>query len=99
MGWLNADMEKVAVEQLNLTGTEKVLELGFGSGIGLKYLASKIPSENVAGVEPSSAMRTQAAARLSSIGRSAVQIREGSSANIPWPPESFDAVVSVNNVQ
>jgi ubiquinone/menaquinone biosynthesis C-methylase UbiE len=99
MGWLNADKERLAVQQLGLKGAEAELELGFGSGVGLRELVRQLPQGSVAGAEPSSAMRAQALARFARTDRASVQIRNGSSSRIPWPDNSFDAVVSVNNLQ
>lgn len=75
MGWLNADMEKVAIDQLDLRGTEKVLEVGFGSGVGIKYLAQKLRAENVVGIDPSDAMLSQAVGRLSTKEQKSVCLR------------------------
>lgn len=99
MGWLNADMQRTAIDQLDLSGSEKVLEVGFGSGIGIQYLVHKLPAKNVAGVEPSNAILSQAVGRLSKMEQRSVCLRTGTPAQIPWPDQTFDAIVSVNNIQ
>ena len=98
MGWLNADMEKAAIDQLDLRGTEKVLEVGFGSGVGIQYFVQKSPAENVASIEPSDAMLSQAVGRLSATKQRSVCLRTGTASQIPFPDQTFDAIVSVNNV-
>lgn len=98
MGWLNTDMERMAVDQLLLKGTEKVLELGFGSGEGLLHLMAKVPPANIAGVDPSSVMLDLAKRRLTA-SQGAIHLKHGSSADIPWADETFDAIVTVNNIQ
>jgi SAM-dependent methyltransferase len=99
MGWLNADMEHRAVEQLRLAGDQQVLEVGFGSGVGIALLVERLGAANVAGVEPSAAMIEQARGRLPPDARDVVTLVEGTAGHIPFLDDSFDAVVSVNNVQ
>jgi ubiquinone/menaquinone biosynthesis C-methylase UbiE len=99
MGWLNADMEHRAVEQLRLAGDQQVLEVGFGSGVGIALLVKRVGAANVAGVEPSAVMIEQARARLPPEARDVVTLVEGTAGRIPFLDDSFDAVVSVNNVQ
>jgi SAM-dependent methyltransferase len=99
MGWLNADMERRAIEHLALLGHEHVLEIGFGSGVGIALLVARLGAPRVAGVEPSRVMLHQARARLPRPARAQVRLVHGTAAAMPLPDASFDAAVSVNNIQ
>lgn len=71
MAFVNADMERQAVDQLELDGTERVLAVGFGAGVGLVHVARRIGGERAAGIEPSALMLDRARRRLSQNGVSA----------------------------
>ena len=96
----NADMNRVVVDLLQLTGREHVLEIGFGPGVGLKLLLGQLPSGTVAGIDPSTVMLQQATARnREAAERGRLALRLGMAATLPWSDGEFDAVMSVNNVQ
>jgi len=63
MAVLNANMETRVVDLLELTGTESVLEIGFGPGVGSRQLVRRPPHGTVAGGELSQEMVTVAAKR------------------------------------
>lgn len=102
-GWLmafgNADMERAAIKALRLEGDERVLEIGYGPGVGVRYLMRKLRWGYAAGVDPSEVMRRQALRRNRRTVRSGlVDLRIGDASHLPWPDGRFDAAVSVNNV-
>jgi len=92
----NTDMEQAAVEALKLHGAERVLEIGPGPGVGLRLLAERLPGGHVSGLDPSPVMVAQARGLLA--GRPNVEIHRGEVPGLPWSKETFDAVISVNNL-
>src|SRR5207244_1913147 len=104
VGWLmavlNADMEKRAIQGLALRDTDRVLEIGFGPGVGIGRLLRRLTNGSVAGVDPSAVMVAQARRRNRRASRDGrVELREGIASSLPWPDQRFDGVLSVNNVQ
>jgi ubiquinone/menaquinone biosynthesis C-methylase UbiE len=97
---LNADMERTVIDQLPLSGRERVLEVGFGPGVGLRLLARRLPEGLVAGIDPSPVMIAQATRRVRRTSAAArLDLREGTVSSLPWDDGCFDAVCSVNNIQ
>jgi SAM-dependent methyltransferase len=97
MARLNADMEYRSVAMLEARGEERVLEIGYGPGIGVRALVTALPRGTVAGIDPSTVMRAQAQRRVARAG--AVELRVGEVSSLPWPDASFDGVIAVNNAQ
>jgi len=99
MAIFNADMERAAIEQLQLCGQEHVLEIGFGPGVGVRLLTQRLPAGFVAGVDPSEVMVDQAKRRCADARMLArVDLRVGTASALPWDDGRFDAVCSVNNI-
>jgi len=92
----NTDMEQAAVDALTLHGSERVLEIGPGPGVGLRLLADRLPGGHATGLDPSPVMVTQGRRLLAT--RSNVEIHQGAMPELPWSKETFDAVISVNNL-
>src|SRR5690349_1097830 len=97
MAWLNADMEYAAVKLLGLLGDERVLEIGYGPGVGTGALLAAVPDGHVSGIDPSPAMYRQARRRVGAVKR--VDLRIGEVSSLPWPDAAFDAIVAVNTAQ
>jgi ubiquinone/menaquinone biosynthesis C-methylase UbiE len=72
----------------------RILEVGFGPGGLIRLLRRRIPDGTVRGVDPSADM--VAVARR--VNRGGVELRVGTAERTGYPDESFDVVVSVNNV-
>jgi ubiquinone/menaquinone biosynthesis C-methylase UbiE len=98
MAVMNAAQVKAVITELVPAAGERVLEIGFGPGIGLVELARAAPDVQVAGIDPSAAMVASAGRRVRRFG-SRVQVREGSAAALPWDEATFDAVCATNSVQ
>jgi protein-L-isoaspartate(D-aspartate) O-methyltransferase len=78
-------------EQLRLSPTSRVLEIGTGSGYQAAVLAEI--TRNVYSVERIAGLARTAAARLARLGYDSVQVREGDGA-LGWPEEApFDAII------
>jgi ubiquinone/menaquinone biosynthesis C-methylase UbiE len=96
----NADMERAAIDAVTVSGTERILELGFGPGVGIARLARALPRGHVIGVDPSNLMLAQAGRRnRRAIKAGRVELYLGTASQLPWGDEHFDVVVSVNNIQ
>jgi len=74
------------------------LEIGPGPGVGLRLIAKALPAGRVYAAEPSSVMRSQAAARIRRFADRA-ELIDATAATVIAPPGTFDAVCAVNNVQ
>ncbi len=68
----------------------RVLEIGVGTGANLPYYSSEI--ESLTGMEPDAAMLRRARTRAEEVGRQ-VEWVQGRAEALPFPDESFDAVV------
>jgi arsenite methyltransferase len=98
MAVLNADMERSTVDRLTLGSGARLLAVGFGPGVGVVHALGRITDLVAAGVDPSAAMMAQAQRRCARAGRTA-DLRLGTAAHLPWSENSFDAAISVNNIQ
>lgn len=57
MARMNRDTVRAMTAQLELHADERILEVGFGPGVGTVLLASSMPDGCVAGVDPLPALR------------------------------------------
>lgn len=93
----NAKLNAYALRQLDLTSSDRVLEIGFGGGVTLPSLIAG--AALVGGVDRSTEMVRRAAARFSkavSTGRAI--FREGNVEELPFGASSFEKVCTVNTV-
>jgi SAM-dependent methyltransferase len=96
----NRKRSRWVLSLLALRETDRVLEVGFGSGADIHRVAQVAVKGLVAGVEHSRTMLGQASSRnRQSIGEGQVQLREGSAEHLPFADNSFDKVFSINSVQ
>lgn len=88
---------------INLLGIkpgDRVLEIGFGPGVGLELLARQAPKAKLLGVDVSEEMFRQAAARnRAAIDDGQVELRLGSAEHLPFLDDAFDKAFSVNSLQ
>ena len=100
MSLFNASIEARAIGLLDLTGDERVLEIGFGPGVGIRMLSERLPRGRIAGIDPSQTMIGMASSRnRRAIADGTVDLRKGLVSHLPWPDASFDGILSTNNVQ
>jgi arsenite methyltransferase len=93
----NAKLNAFAVQQLELTPTDRVLEIGFGGGVTLPSLIAA--AAFVGGVDRSHSMVRRAKARFSdAVSAGRADFREGSVEKIPFGASSFGKVCTVNTV-
>jgi len=103
VGWIlarfNSRLNREAVDRLSPRPTDRVLEIGFGPGVALRRLSERVHSGLVAGIDPSEVMNEQAEHRNRAAIRSGrMMLRVGTASRLPWPDDSFDSVLSLNNV-
>lgn len=93
-------LQETAVRVLDLATPDlRVLEIGFGPGVGLALLAETVPQGHVTGVDPSEVMHRHAAQRNRdpmAAGRMTL-IRSTADA-LPVPDESQDAAMMIDNL-
>jgi SAM-dependent methyltransferase len=97
MNYHNAKLNAFAVYQLQVTPSDRILEIGFGGGVNLPALLAR--AAFVAGVDRSEDMVTRAAAMYSGpmkAGRAAFRV--GSVEALPFESGIFKKVCTVNTV-
>jgi len=79
---------------------DRVLEVGFGPGVGIQLLARSASAGYVAGVDVSAAMVAQATTRNAhAIARGRVDVRHGAVERLPFADETFDKALAINSMQ
>ena len=88
------------VELLDLQPGGRVLEIGFGPGLSLHRIASRVGATGfVAGIDLSNTMLSQARRRnCAAVAAGRMELRLASVAHLPDFGTSFDAVIAVNTV-
>jgi arsenite methyltransferase len=93
----NAKLNAFAVRQLELTPSDRVLEIGFGGGITLPSLIAG--AAFVGGVDRSRDMVRRAKARFpEAVAAGRADFREGNVEELPFEASSFGKVCTVNTV-
>lgn len=100
-GWImslqNRAMNRITVEQLKIAPRDNVLEIGFGPGEAIKYLARKSQAHSISGVDPSPAMLEQAmSANKQLIEAGRVVLIQGTVAALPFAADRFGKVFAVS---
>ena len=104
-GWImanrgsNRDRNLWTVGLLNLQPSDRVLEIGFGPGLGIEAAQQMLPKGFVAGIDHSETMFQQASKRNSAaINEGKVDLRVASVSEIPPYDKPFDVVFAVNSM-
>lgn len=89
------------LDELPLTGTTDVLDIGCGTGFPLIELAERLgPGARVHGIDPWVPALARAAEKVATRGTPNVELHEGSASAMPFDDAAFDLLVSnlgVNN--
>ena len=105
-GWIMAkrpsNVERTAwtVSLLDLTPDHRVLEIGYGPGIGIEIAAKQVSEGLVVGIDHSELMQRQASKRnAEAIRAGQVQLHCASALELPDFDEPFDRIFAVNAAQ
>ena len=100
MARTNQGMARRTIELLDVQPGDRVLEIGFGPGVGVQLLGDLASSGWVAGIDPSQEMVEQATARnAAGIGTGRVELRRGSVEHLPFENATFDKTLAINSMQ
>jgi ubiquinone/menaquinone biosynthesis C-methylase UbiE len=96
----NAECGVRACDLLEIAADDTILEVGFGPGVTIDYVATLVPAGRVVGIDSSAEMVAQARARNDAAIRTGrVDLRHGLVESLPFDSESFDGALSINSLQ
>jgi len=85
---------------LDIQPNDRVLEVGFGPGVGIQLLARSASAGYIAGVDSSEEMVEQARARnVKALESGRVDLRHGSVVSLPFEDRIFDKALAINSLQ
>jgi len=85
------------VDLLRLQPNMRVLEIGFGPGVGIQYAAQQVVEGHVSGIDYSHTMVQLASKRNSAAMKSdRVDLKQGEASSLPYDDETFDRVFTVH---
>ncbi len=100
MRWRNADLNAAAVDALVPFPGDRVLEIGFGPGEGLRRLSGIRGIGQITGIDHSPAMLAMAEQRnRPAVERGAIDLRLAGIAAAPFAERSFDAIMAIDCIQ
>jgi ubiquinone/menaquinone biosynthesis C-methylase UbiE len=100
MARMNRQCAAWVTDLLGIRPHDRVLEVGFGPGVGIELLARSASGGYVAGVDPSAEMLEQAAARnVKAIESGRVDLRSGSVESLPFDDHTFTKALAINSMQ
>jgi ubiquinone/menaquinone biosynthesis C-methylase UbiE len=100
MAHMNQQCAAWAIDLLGIQPNDRVLEVGFGPGVGIQLLARSVSGGYIAGVDPSAEMVRQAKARnVKAIEGGRVDLRYGSVESLPFEDKTFDKALAINSMQ
>lgn len=98
MAMKNGDRSTWVFSLLDLKPSERVLEIGFGSGTDIARASSTVAF--IAGIDHSDVMLQQATRRnAEAISAGRVELRLGTASQLPYPDGHFDKVFAINSAQ
>lgn len=96
----NLERNEWAISQLNLQPCDRVLEIGFGSGVTIQKMSEIVTNGVIWGIDHSEVMLRQASKRNQrAISAGRVRLVLTSVSQLPSFDDPFDKIVAVNNVQ
>lgn len=100
MARMNQKCATWVIHLLEVQPNDRILEIGFGPGVGIDLLAKAAPKGYVAGVDPSQEMVDQARVRnAQAIIRGHVDLRYGSAESLPFDDNTFNKALAINSMQ
>ncbi|WP_460831644.1 class I SAM-dependent methyltransferase [Nocardioides hungaricus] len=100
MGRTGGPLAREAVDLLAIDGPHaRVVEIGFGPGVGLAALVRRVPRGHVTGVDPSAVMHRHAARRnAEAVRQRRLTLVRAEAAHLPFADDSFDAALMIDNL-
>ncbi|MBW4536377.1 MAG: class I SAM-dependent methyltransferase [Pleurocapsa minor HA4230-MV1] len=100
MARMNKEFTYSVIDLLDIEPNDRVLEIGFGSGVSIQRLADLASKGYIAGIDYSKEMVEQATARnLKKIEAGLVDLRQDSVESLPFEDNTFDKALAVNSMQ
>jgi ubiquinone/menaquinone biosynthesis C-methylase UbiE len=100
MARMNQQCAAWVTDLLGIQPHDRVLEVGFGPGVGIELLARSVSRGYVAGVDPSEEMVEQATARnAKAVESGRVDLRCGSAERLPFEDTTFTKALAINSMQ
>lgn len=102
MAWRPSNRQRIrwTIDLLDLRKSDRVLEVGFGPGLGLKWAARHVKSGMLFGVDHSATMTAKAGRRnRTTVRRGNLQLFKGTIDDLPADVTGLDKIYSVNVVQ
>jgi ubiquinone/menaquinone biosynthesis C-methylase UbiE len=103
IGWImareTARANAFALDLLELSPTDRVLEVGFGHGATVARIAAVVAEGFTAGIDPSEQMCRAALRRnRGGIDRGIVKLRRGRAEGLPYADRAFDKILTVHTL-
>lgn len=96
----NRRMAMQAVKLLDVQPGDRVLEVGFGPGVGIQLVANSTSAQQVTGIDPSGEMVEQAATRNAMhVEAGRVELGRGSVERLPFASAAFDKALAIRSMQ
>jgi ubiquinone/menaquinone biosynthesis C-methylase UbiE len=100
MARMNAPLNDWVVDLLDVRRHDRVLELGYGPGLGIERAARRAAEGRIAGVDLSYVMCRQATRRNQAAVRAGrVDLRVGHAGKLPFDDASFTRAFSINSLK
>jgi len=100
MAFRNKERSWWVLPLLEIHDKDRVLEVGFGSGVDIRRVSEIAVHGFIAGIDHSEVMLQQAQRRnAAGIQAGRVELQLGSASRLPYPDGSFDKVFSINVAQ
>jgi len=100
MALKNRERSLWVLSLLDVRPNDRVLEIGFGSGVDIRRIAQRVPVGFVAGIDHSEMMLRQATQRnRDGIRAGRVELQQGDAAHLPYAAGSFDIIFAINFAQ
>ena len=99
MNAMNRPMNDATIEWLEVHPSDQVLDIGFGGGVSLDLLLSRMGEGRIVGVEVSDTMLARARAKYRShLQAERLELAAGGVEDLPFEDNRFDRVCSINTV-
>jgi ubiquinone/menaquinone biosynthesis C-methylase UbiE len=100
MARMNGPLHDWVIGLLDVRPTDRVLEVGYGPGLGVERSSALAREGHVAGIDVSRVMWRQARRRnRRAIREGRVDLRVGDASALPFPDRSFHRALSVNSLR